>query len=333
MSREPFCTAGDIYEMKGAVNMGEKNCEAPINEFFTTEELREALRWYVELSDDVPVDMDVVLHMMEVVSKREQQEHPELYPDAEDALARFKERRKRLEVNNKVDTLDISTNQPTHMAAPGKPRRLGRGFVRVLLKVACAAAAMVMLFFCGIGVASAAGYDAWNTVASWTEDIFTFRDRGGNLKVSVPTSHEPDGSGSYASLQDALDAYGITAPIAPKWIPKGYNAESVTATTTDYGVKFSAIYTSPENQSETDIPKGIEVNVVFDESDIVTWHIQKDEGNPEVYEKNGVEHYIVTNTSDSIAVWQQGSCKCGVSSNGVGIKDLKMIIDSIYWRS
>lgn len=313
--------------------MGEKNYEAPMNEFFTTEELREALRWYVELPDDVPVDMNVVLHMMEVVSEREQKEHPELYPDAEDALARFKERRQRLEVNNNVDTLNISSNQPSHMAAPGKPRRLGRGFVRVLSKVACAAAAMVILFFCGIGVASAAGYDAWNKVASWTEDIFTFRDRGGNLEVSAPTSHEPDGSGSYASLQDALDAYGITAPIAPKWIPKGYNAESVTATTTESGANIFAIYTSQEKQPETDVPKGIVVNVVFDLSTTMDYKVQKDEGNPEVYEKNGVEHYLVTNTSDIIAVWRQGSCKCGVSSNGVGIKDLKTIIDSIYWRS
>ncbi len=88
-----------------------------------------------------------------------------------------------------------------------------RNPLRVLSKVASTAAAVVVLFFSGVGAANAAGYDAWNKVASWTEYIFTFRGRGGNLEVSAPASHEPDGSGNYASLQDALDAYGITLPM------------------------------------------------------------------------------------------------------------------------
>lgn len=319
--------------MKGAVNMGERNCEAPTNELFTTEELREALRWYIELPNDVSVDMDVVLHMMEVIDKREQEEHPEQCPNVEEALARFKERRKQLEFDENEKTLDISANKPPHSPVLSKPRRSGRRFVRVLLKAAGAVAAMVMLFFSCIGIANAAGYDAWSAVASWTEDIFTFRERGGKLEVSVPTSHEPDGSGSYASLQDALDAYGITSPIAPKWIPEGYAAESITATTTANGAHIYATYTSREKKSEIGAPKGIVVNVVFELSDTTDYQAEKDNTNPEVYEKNGVEHYIMTNTVNAAAVWQQSSCKCVISSNGIGLKDLKAVIDSIYWRS
>lgn len=313
--------------------MGERKHEVPASEFFTTKELREALRWYIELPDDVPVDMDVVLHMTEVVNKREQEEHPELSPDVEEALARFQERRSQLEADGSSETLNISPNQPSHMAVPDKPRRSVRRLGRVLTKVAGTAAVIVVLFFSGIGIANAAGYDAWSAVASWTEDIFTFRERGGSLEVSVPTSHEPDGTGSYASLQDALDAYGITAPIAPKWIPKGYAAESVDAITTEYGANITAIYMFQGNQSETDAASSIVVSVIFDLSGAMDYHVQKDEDNPEVYEKNDVEHYIMTNAGDNVVVWQQGSCKCVISSEDVGTKDLKMIIDSIYWRS
>lgn len=238
-----------------------------------------------------------------------------------------------MEFDENEKTLDISANKPPHSPALSKPRRSGRRFVRVLFKAAGTVAAMVMLFFSCIGIANAAGYDAWSAVASWTEDIFTFRERGGKLEVSVPTSHEPDGSGSYASLQDALDAYGIASPIAPKWIPKEYAAESVTATTTDYGASISAIYTFREKQSETDTPKGIAMSVVFDLSNTMDYQAQKDKEDPKVYEKNGVTHYIMTNTGDNVAVWQQGSCKCVISGNGVSIKDMKAIIDSIYWRS
>ena len=309
--------------------MGEKNYEAPMNQSFTTEELHEILRWYIELSDDAEADMDVVLHVMKEVDK---QEHDaELNTETQAALERFRKRREQLRSNS--NTLDIAPNQPSHTAVPDKPRRSVRRFGRVLTKVAGTVAAVVMLFFSCIGIANAAGYDAWNAVASWTEDIFTFRERGGNLEVNVPTSHEPDGSGSYASLQDALDAYGITSPIAPKWIPNEYSAESVTATTTAYGASISAIYISQEKQPGADVPKGIVVNIVFDLSDGMDYQAEKNKSNPEVYEKSGVEHYIMSSTVNLAAVWQQGSCKCGISSNSISVKDLKAIIDSIYWRS
>lgn len=305
----------------------------------STEELNMFLRGFLDTpeSDNAGVDMDAVLYVMEVVTKRDKETNPDDFPNVEDAWRDFNEKYrptdKELELARSGNSKKV-IHFGAHNATPSQKScsKWHRAFC-TLSKVACTAAAVVMLFFCGIGVASAAGYDVWNKVASWTEDIFTFRDRGGNLKVSGPTSHESDGSGSYDSLQDALDAYGITAPIAPKWIPKGYNAESVTAITTESGVNISAIYISQEGQSKDNIPKGIEVNVVFDESNIVTWHIQKDEGDPEVYEENGVEHYIVTNTSDSIAVWHQGNCRCLISGNSIGLKDLKMILDSIYWRS
>lgn len=310
--------------------MGEKNYEAPMNQSFTTEELQEILRWYIELSDDAEADMDVVLHVMKEVDKQEQEHDTELSTETQAALERFRKRREQLRSNN--NTLDISPNQPSHRTAPDKPRRSVRRFGRVLTKVAGTAAAMVMLFFSGIGIANAAGYDAWSAVASWTEDIFTFRERGGNLEVNVPTSHEPDGSGSYASLQDALDAYGITSPIAPKWIPKEYAAESVTAITTECGASILALYVSNEKSPDTDQNKAIYVNINFDRSGEGNLHVQKESDDPELYTVNGVEHYIMTNTGDLVATWQREDCDCVIGGNSLSARNLKTIIDSIYWR-
>lgn len=214
----------------------------------------------------------------------------------------------------------------------GKARNPKRKPLRVLLKVAGTVAAMVMLFFSCIGIANAAGYNAWDAVASWTEDIFTFRERGGNLEVNVPTSHEPDGSGSYISLQDALDAYGIAADVAPKWIPKGYYAESVTAQTTNFGAKFSATYISTGEDYGTGAGEGIYVEVSFYESGHNPAHVPKDEDNPEVYEVNDVEHYIMPNAGDLVAVWQHTGCECLIGGSSISLGDLKTMIDSIYWR-
>lgn len=310
--------------------MGEKNYEAPMNQSFTTEELQEILRWYIELSDDAEADMDVVLHVMEEVDKQEQEHDTELNAETQAALERFRRRREQLRSNN--NTLDIAPNQPSHRTAPDKTHRSGRRFVRVATKTIGAVAAMVMLFFSCIGIADAAGYDAWNKVASWTEDIFTFRDRGGNLEVSVPTSHEPNGTGSYASLQDALDAYGITEQIAPKWIPKEYAAESVTAITTESGASISALYVSDEKVQATGQNKAIYVNINFDRSGEGYLHVQKESDDPEVYMVHDVEHYIMTNAEDLVATWRREDCDCFIGGNSFSSSDLKTIIDSIYWR-
>lgn len=214
----------------------------------------------------------------------------------------------------------------------GKARNPKRKSLRVLSRAAVSVAAVVILFFSGIGIADAAGLDAWEKVASWTEEIFTFRDRGGNLEVSTPTSHEPDGTGNYASLQEALDAYGITDPIAPKWIPKGYAAESVTATTTTYGAVFSVIYISSETLPDKELNKAIYIGITFDTAGNGISHIQKDTEDPKIYESNGVEHYIMTNTGDFVAVWQQGDCECTIGSNSLSSEEFTKMIDSIYWR-
>lgn len=214
----------------------------------------------------------------------------------------------------------------------GKARNPKRKSLRVLSRAAVSVAAVVILFFSGIGIADAAGLDAWEKVASWTEEIFTFRDRGGNLEVSTPTSHEPDGTGNYASLQEALDAYGITDPIAPKWIPKGYNAEEVVATTTTNGASISAVYVSDEKLPDKDLNKAIYIDIFFDSIGDGILHVQKDAEDPGIYESCGIEHYIMTNTGDLVAVWQQGGYECTIGGNSLSTEELKEMIDSIYWR-
>lgn len=299
----------------------------------STEELNMFLRGYLNAPniEEDSAEMDAVLYVMEVIAKREKGMPLEAVPNVNDAWRDFMENyypKAKTSEKDARKTVQINAHDKTPARKVHRWRSMS-----TLSRVASIAIMVLVLGFAGMGVAQAAGYDVFGAVATWTADIFTFRERGGNLEVNVPTSHEPDGSGSYASLQDALDAYGITSPIAPKWIPEGYAAESVTATTTEYGANISAIYMSQEKQPGTDVQRGIEVSITYDISGTMDYHVQKDEDAPEVYEKNGVEYYLMTNMGNSTAVWQQGSCKCGISSNSISAKDLKAIIDSIYWRS
>lgn len=219
---------------------------------------------------------------------------------------------------------DDSTAPTVHRKAPKHTP------LRVLARAACAVAAVVALFFSSVGIAEAAGYDAWDTVASWTEDIFADGGRCGNLIVSDPTSHEPGGTGSYASLQDALDVYGITEPIALTWIPKEYSAEYVVARTTAGGAEISAVYMSDEKVSEKNVRKGIAVDITLDVSDTAEHGAQLYAGGSKVYKRGGVEHYIVSSGDGKVASWRQGGCACLISGNGLSTADMKRIIRSIY---
>lgn len=56
---------------------------------------------------------------------------------------------------------------------------------------------------------------------------------------------------------------------------------------------------------------------------------QKDEDNPEAYERGGVTHYIMTNDKTCYAIWTVDNAECfilGASS----YDELTLIINSIY---
>ena len=59
---------------------------------FSTRELQEILRWYIELPFSVDIDMDVVLHLLDELCRIEQLENSEYHVDVEAAWERFKKR-------------------------------------------------------------------------------------------------------------------------------------------------------------------------------------------------------------------------------------------------
>ena len=111
-----------------------------------------------------------------------------------------------------------------------RPRR-GRN-VRWLTRAALAAAAIAALLLATTVTASAFGYDLWGVIAEWSKETFTFTandraDRPAPDAHQAGASADP-GEAEYSSLQDALDSYGISTPLAPAWIPERFELDSVT---------------------------------------------------------------------------------------------------------
>ena len=46
----------------------------------------------------------------------------------------------------------------------------------------------------------------------------------------------------FTSLQEALDAYGITEPLAPKWLPEGFESVEITTNVDPDFIRIAEIY-------------------------------------------------------------------------------------------
>lgn len=205
------------------------------------------------------------------------------------------------------------------MAAESRPRKAAGHHpkVRSLLRVGLVAAVMIVLFI-GTGiVASAMGFDFWGAMSDWTSDRFGFlmgEDMSGNL-------YSEDGiEASYSELEKALDANGVTVNVVPKYMPSGFLVSSVTSSECTRG--HNVVCTLTNNDKE------IILNyvVLLEEPAIV---FVKDEGSPNIYAKEGIEHYILTNEGSYLATWINQNVQCEIF-NVEEEEELLKMIDSIY---
>ena len=148
-------------------------------------------------------------------------------------------------------------------------------------------------------------------------------ERGGRLTMDAP-SDVPEGEVVYTSLQQALDAYDVTVPLAPTWIPKEYGLADMYV---DYIPGHLLIRATYESDDATIY---MHVGNVTDGS--FSW-VQKDDGEVREYKSNGISHYMMTNRSETLVVWLNEEYECLIAGTDVSFKQLETIIDSIYGRN
>lgn len=172
------------------------------------------------------------------------------------------------------------------------------------------------LLLIGSASADAMGFDLFGMVANWTAEIFHFSDATEGTEF---TELEQGKAGEYASLQEALDAYGIDQKLAPTWIPEGYNQTEVEVLYTPFEKSFYVIYIK-ENKSVQ-----ISIRMLMDTD---SEQIEKNEDFLEAYIKDGVAYYIFQNTDYTQAVWTVAEFECVIAGN-VTAEEIKTMIDSI----
>ncbi|MCD8355763.1 MAG: DUF4367 domain-containing protein [Clostridia bacterium] len=286
----------------------------------STEMLEEILRSDFELSNDEESDMDAVLYIMGVIAKRKQEAKNREYPDAEQAWKSFNENYRNLKVawyeeeddceeddnNNSITSLET-------VILPGTARKK-----RPLQRFTGIAAAAVVVILCASFTANAFGYNIWQIFAQWTNQTFGFVSSG----AEVQSEPEKTADAQYDSLQEALDAYGITEELVPTWMPSGYELEAVEVIDSSMSTHFTASYKIGDDYVLILIRNIRNGNYSS---------FEKDDTIVETFEVNNIEHYIMSNLECNTAVWMNGTNECSITTS-VSCDELEKIIQSIYER-
>ena len=280
----------------------------------STEALKEILR--LDFQSDEDSDMDAILYIMGVVAKREKENPSAEYTDVHAAWESFLFLKNYLPYAGPKSLYDLDKDGDdedtpldvgqTSLKKDFRPQKRPR-----LMYAACIAAVISSLLLAGTITASALGFDLWGTVVKWTKDTFRF--------VSADTIET---SKRYNSLQDALSDYGITEPLAPKWIPDGYEFKSIDVSETPETTKFLAIYMDDGNELMISILSLADSN---------TNMYEKDADKVIIYETGGIKHYLMSNEGRLNAVWLYDSYECLISGN-ITESEIEKMIDSIYER-
>ena len=263
----------------------------------STEELQEILRKHTHGELETEPDTQDLFEIMEVLSKRRQQQNPQAFRTDEEAFAEFRKHYMPKEGN--------AVTQHKTMKVPSR-----------LLRTIAAVLAVVLILTAGTTItAKALNYDIWRKFATWTKEFFQFAD------ASSSDIADPDQTDTieYRQLYDALAEFGISERVAPSRLPEGYTHKDI------------MVMDSPKERSIYAIYENNNVELIISIRQIIgvpANQVEKSEDLLEIYTVNGVEYYLFSNNEKIQAVWIIGELECIIIGH-ISIADLKAMIDSI----
>ena len=178
-----------------------------------------------------------------------------------------------------------------------------------------ATAAALVLVFVGLLTAHAAGWDLLGGFSQWNDEIFTF----GSLESESPVDVEPEDIDTvspdqqqeseaitpevleYDTLQEALDACGITEVKAPTWLPEGCQLQTVEQNCNPDGT-FYELYATYKYQDQENL---LTINVIPIGPDSAG--IEKIEGPVDITDIHGQTVYIIENIDNFAIAWKTRS--------------------------
>lgn len=286
----------------------------------STQELESLLQKDAEDPDGG--DLDMVMYIMEVIEKREGGADKTA---AADALKDFFSAYATPEGDGRCLYPGNDADDKEAKSDPAKVFHKSRHRKFSLRGAGLIAAVLVCVF--SLAACSVGGIGRFfQMVGKWTSDVFAFENtyEGDIPKVDGSELAAPLENAQYASMEEALAAYGITAKVVPTSFPEGFEVVTVEATrfeNPDF-VKFCAMYQGGDHYLILQVRQILDLNM---ES------FEKDRDAVTEYVKDGLRHYFYTNMDSNCVTWFNGNLECFIDTN-LPEEDLTLAIDSIYER-
>lgn len=176
--------------------------------------------------------------------------------------------------------------------------------IRRVFLVAAVIVCVLSLVACSSGIGH-----FFRMVGMWTSEVFTFENQyTGDVPEELAVSRPlPAADGQYASMQAALDAYGITESVVPV-IPKGFSLTAVDVSTLAYDGRtiFCALYQNEDAYITIQVTSFASENASS---------FEKDGREVREYARQRNTYYIYQNNTSFCAAWYTGNLECLVDTN------------------
>lgn len=275
----------------------------------STEQLLDLIRTDFDSGEEG--DDELINRILEVIERREKEQPTGLLSGAGQAWEDFQTY---YNIPDSEDCPPYPMRRPDLPAAEKKPvKRRGHG---ILLKrlISVAAALAVSLF--SMVAAQAFGFDVFGALAQWTESTFHF------VSDTRETAGSPESETIRQTIQAVFDDYGVTVP-APAWYPKGTEFDKDMETKEASGaIVITCRFTLRDQKFY------IEIQQYSKNDSVPTQTFEKDASNIEEYYSNGRLFFLMSNLSESYAVFSDAKTLVTIEGN-LSLDTMKQIIDSI----
>ena len=302
-----------------------KKCHRDYSRFdaMDTEVLREMLRQDSQLSGSGESDVDALIYIMGVISRREKEQSKLQFTEVDAAWESFNENYlpndddgKSLYDDSETEIQGEFTDIDKTPSAVYKPKRRS---MRFLIRAATIAALTVATIFIGSLTAYAFGYDLWGAVAQWTKSAFGFESSSEAQPQQAADKKVP---AQLDELYQLMASDGLSSALLPGYIPEGYETVDV-----QYDKMRSHINYWCQLENGQDYIM-LSYTLYLDPDSSFAVQYEKDMADPEVYISGGVSYYIMTNMGSHLAAWTSENVECSIAGMTTYEETIK-IIDSI----
>lgn len=270
----------------------------------STQELEELLQKDAEAPDGG--DLDMVMYIMEVIEKREGGTSEADKEAAAQALEEFFTIYDSPEGEGchlyPCDDSDSVTHESGDCIRTPKHRTFS---VSKALLIAAALICVSSLIVC-----TALGFErVFQMVGKWTSEVFTFENKyTGDIPEENNEPEEfPAEDAQYATIDEALDAYGITEKVIPA-LPEGFETVAVKVSSPEQSnfTKFSALYQGGDKYIVLQV-------VAFSQAH--AFDFEKDDASVNEYQQNGITYYFYQNKNSNCVTWFNGNLECLIDTD------------------